>query len=167
MILNNSYEKLRNHYKPDNVEVLFVGESRPQGGTFFYQGDSALYRETKKAFDEFFREDVFTLNRFKNWNCWLYDICEDPVNGLGNHERKKEIHFNMPRLVDIIETLNAKAIIVCKKTFVESEIRNSRIMDNYCEGESIFFLPFPGQGNQIKFREGLVKSLGEISFCLN
>ena len=31
-------------------------------------------------------------------------------------------------------------------------------MDNYCEGESIFFLPFPGQGNQ-KFREGLVKVL--------
>lgn len=35
MMLNYAYETLRDHYKPDNVEVLFVGESRPQGGTFF------------------------------------------------------------------------------------------------------------------------------------
>jgi len=167
MMLNNTYENLRNHYKPDKVEVLFVGESRPQGGTFFYQGDSALYRETKKAFDEFFEEDIFTLNRFKNWNCWLYDISENPVNGLGDHERKAEIHRNIPKLIDTIETLNPKTIIVCKKKFVEPEIRKSSIMDNYCEGESIFFLPFPGQGNQRKYREGFVKALGGISLCLN
>ena len=43
MMPNNTYENLRNHYKPDKVEVLFVGESRPQGGTFFYQGDSTLF----------------------------------------------------------------------------------------------------------------------------
>ena len=167
MMPNNTYENLRNHYKPDKVEVLFVGESRPQGGTFFYQGDSALYRETKKAFDEFFEEDIFTLNRFKNWNCWLYDISENPVNGLGDHERKAEIHLNIPKLIDTIETFNPKTIIVCKKKFVEPEIRKSSIMYNYCEGESIFFLPFPGQGNQRKYREGLVKALGGISFCLN
>ena len=161
---NNAYENLRNHYKPDKVEVLFVGESRPQGGTFYYQGDSALYRETKKAFDEFFGEDIFTLSRFKSLRCWLYDICENPVNGLGDHERKAEIQLNIPRLIDTIETLNPRTIIVCKKKFVEPEIRNSSTMDKYCEGKSIFFLPFPGQGNQRKYREGLVKALGEISF---
>lgn len=164
---NNAYENLRNQFKPDNVDVLFVGESRPQGGTFFYQSNSALYRETKKAFDEFFREDIFTLNRFKDGECWLYDICEDPVNGLDDHERKKEIHLNIPKLIKTIETLNPKTIIVCKKKFVELEIRNSSIMDNFYEGESIFFLPFPGQGNQRTYREGLVKALGVISFCLN
>lgn len=161
---NIAYENLRNHYKPDKVEVLFVGESRPQGGTFFYQGDSALYRETKKAFDEFFKEDIFALDSFKNWNCWLYDITENPVNGLDDHKREAEIQFNMPRLIDTIETLNPRTIIVCKKKFVEPAIRNSSIMGNYFEGESIFFLPFPGQGNQRKYREGLVKALGEISF---
>lgn len=109
---NYAYEKLRDQYKPDNVDVLFVGESRPQGGTFFYQGNSALYRETKKAFDEFLNEDVFTLNKFQNWKCWLYDICEDPVNGLADHDRNAEIQLNIPRLIDIIETLNPRAIIV-------------------------------------------------------
>ena len=166
-MLNYAYETLRDHYKPDNVEVLFVGESRPQGGTFFYQGDSALYRETKRAFNEFFGEYVFSLNRFKSLRCWLYDICENPVNDLGDRERKAEIQLNTPRLIETIETLNPKTIIVCKKKFVEPEIRNSIIMNNYCEGESIFFLPFPGQGNQTKYREGLVNALGEISLCLN
>ena len=50
---NSTYENLRNNYKPNNVDVLFVGESRPQGGTFFYQENSALYRETKKAFNQY------------------------------------------------------------------------------------------------------------------
>ena len=81
---NNNFENLRNTYKPDNIEVLFVGESRPKGGTFFYQGDSALYKETKKAFDKYFDQDIFKLDKFKLWGCWLYDICENPVNHLSN-----------------------------------------------------------------------------------
>lgn len=164
MMPNYVYEKIRNHYKPYNVDVLFVGESRPQGGTFFYQGDSALYRETKKAFDEFFNEDVFTLNKFQNWKCWLYDICEDPVNGLEDHERRAEIRRNIPKLIDNIKTLKPKIIIVCKKKFVEPEIKNCSIMDHYCEGKSIFFLPFPGQGNQRKFREALMQALRSFTF---
>lgn len=160
---SDTYENLRNHYKPNKVEVLFVGESRPQGGNFFYQGDSALYRETKKAFDEFFEEDIFTLNRFKNWNCWLYDISESPVNGLSDYERKALIHLNIPKLNDTISKLKPKTIIICKKKFVEPEIRGSIIMENYCEGESIFFLPFPGYGNQKKYRECLVRVLRGIS----
>lgn len=162
---NNEYENLRNQYKPDRVEVLFVGESRPQRGTFFYQGDSILYKETKKAFDEFLQEDIFTLEMFKNCKCWLYDICESPVNGLPNHERNAEIHRNIPALADIIKTLNPKVIIVCKMGSVRDEIRQSNIMDNYAENESIFFLPFPLYQNNIeRYREGLVRALGKIDF---
>lgn len=48
MVSITTYENLRSYYKPSNVEILFVGESRPHGGAFFYLGNSALYRETKK-----------------------------------------------------------------------------------------------------------------------
>lgn len=165
MIMTNSYfENLRSLYKADVIKVLFVGESRPQGGTFFYLGNSALYRETKKAFDEYFNKDVFTLDRFKEWKCWLYDICDNPINGFNDRERLNHIHSNIPRLVDAVKQVKPKAIIVCKKKFVEQEIKKSSIMSTFHERENIFFLPFPGHGNQRKYRESLIESLGRINF---
>jgi hypothetical protein len=154
----NIFENLRNDYKPNNVEVLFVGESRPQAGTFFYKEDSALYRETKKAFNEYFAQNIFTLVNFKRWNCWLYDISNDPVNGLPAAERRDIIRTNIPQLVEMVQREKPKLIIVCKKTIVEPEIRMSDIMKTYRVEENIFFLPFPGNGNQRKYREGLIKA---------
>lgn len=37
-------EELRRKYRPDKVLALFVGESAPAGGTFFYAGNSQMYR---------------------------------------------------------------------------------------------------------------------------
>jgi len=155
---------LRNRYKPDVIKVLFVGESRPKGGTFFYEENSALYEETKKAFDEYFAQDVFTCENFKRWNCWLYDICDEPVNDKNAAERRDNIRKNIPRLVEMVQQTNPKYIIVCKKGLVEKEIKKSAIMDSRSEGENIFFLPFPAFGNQKKFREGLMKALNTMKF---
>lgn len=164
---NNTFENLRYLYKPVNVGVLFVGESRPQGGTFFYQEDSALYRETKKAFNEYFTHDVFTLDNFKQWGCWLYDICENPVNNLNNHDRRLLIRENIPRLENLVKQESPKIIIVCKMTLVEPEIRESKIMNIYHPEDRIYFLPFPGNGNQKRYREGLINVLNAINFDEN
>jgi hypothetical protein len=159
---NSTFEKLRNYYRPDDIEILFVGESRPQSGTFFYNEDSNLYRETKKAFNEYFGENIFTLDAFKNWNCWLYDICKNPVNGLPDKERRAEIRRNITRLEKFIESVNPKYIIVCKKSFVMDEIHTSNIMNRYREKETIFFLPFPSNGRQREYRGGLINTLAII-----
>jgi hypothetical protein len=42
LLNQNTFEELGNHYKPDVIEVLFVGESRPAGGTFFLSGIQSL-----------------------------------------------------------------------------------------------------------------------------
>jgi len=163
--MNNSiFEARRKYYRPNVVDILFVGESRPQNGTFFYKEDSNLYRETKKAFNEYFGKDIFTLDAFKNWNCWLYDICENPVNGMDNVAREDEILQNLPRLEYWIKTENPKYIIVCKKGSVRDAILASSIMNKYRENETIFFLPFPSHGRQREFREGLIKTLSKIRF---
>lgn len=43
-------ERQRRRYKPKEVRVLFIGESPPEGGTFFYLANSKLYRHTKSRF---------------------------------------------------------------------------------------------------------------------
>lgn len=43
-------ELLRRRYLPKETRVLFVGESSPSGGTFFYAANSNLYFATEEAF---------------------------------------------------------------------------------------------------------------------
>ena len=75
-------EELRKSYKPDKVKILFVGESPPAGGTFFYNANSNLYRNTKKAFEIALEKEwsYDFLSDFKKMGCYLVDLCLIPVN---------------------------------------------------------------------------------------
>jgi hypothetical protein len=78
-------ERLRNSFRPATVRVLFVGESPPAGGSFFYSADSELYRATRDAFEaalpRFRNADSF-LNAFAQSGCYLVDLSLHPVNQL-------------------------------------------------------------------------------------
>jgi hypothetical protein len=76
---------LRAKYRPDDVRVLFVGESPPAGGTFFYAADSKLYVATRAAFETGVPEllvDAQFLDDFKALGCFLDDLCLEPINHL-------------------------------------------------------------------------------------
>jgi hypothetical protein len=75
-----STERLRRRFRPEKVRILFVGESPPASGRFFYQADSGLYRATRQAFLKAFpdlRERNF-LESFRDLGCYLVDLCEPP-----------------------------------------------------------------------------------------
>ena len=77
-------ERLRLSYRPSKVDVLFVGESPPASGRFFYAGDSGLYRAMLEAFkvvDPNLDEATF-LRRFADIGCYLVDLCPEPVDRL-------------------------------------------------------------------------------------
>jgi hypothetical protein len=42
-------EHLREQFRPSPVELLFVGESLPASGRFFYRRDSGLFRTIKSC----------------------------------------------------------------------------------------------------------------------
>jgi hypothetical protein len=85
-------ERLRRRYRPDDVRVLFVGESPPAGGTFFYRANSKLYDATREAFEAAIpalrREDDF-LAAFQRLGCYLDDLCLEPVNDLHMRDSKR------------------------------------------------------------------------------
>jgi hypothetical protein len=76
-------EILRREFIPDRITVLFVGESPPAGGTFFYRANSLLYDATKEAFQtavpDLVRGAGF-LDHFRALGCYLDDLCLVPVN---------------------------------------------------------------------------------------
>jgi len=47
---DRSRSSLRESFRPTDVKILFIGESPPAGGTFFFAADSNLFRYTNAAF---------------------------------------------------------------------------------------------------------------------
>lgn len=85
-------ERTRRKYKPDDVRVLFIGESPPVGGEFFYLANSALYYATRQAFEDAIpalrkREDF--LGAFCALGCYLEDLSTVPVNHLDLSDRQQ------------------------------------------------------------------------------
>lgn len=114
IVESENFEKKRNKFRPTKTKILFVGESRPFGGNFFYDENSNLYKYTKKAFDNVGVD--FSLAKFEEMGCWLYDVCKEPINFIeSNSEKRKMIEKYIPDLIKIIKTLSPKYIIVVKK----------------------------------------------------
>ena len=83
-------EALRRQFRPRNVRVLFVGESPPASGRFFYRRDSGLYRAMRRLFqtaDPSIIDDSF-LRRFQECGCYLVDLCSEPVDKLESNARR-------------------------------------------------------------------------------
>ena len=120
-------EDLRARYRPRDVEVLFVGESPPAGGTFFYAANSKLYDATEEAFrrgvPELLAGDF--LHDFCVLGCFLDDLCVKPVNHLrGSPEleqrRVDERRRGQQPLADRIRDANPQAVVVVMKGIVDN-----------------------------------------------
>jgi hypothetical protein len=48
-MIGNDTEAIRERYRPKRIMTLFVGESAPSSGKFFYRGNTALKRNMETA----------------------------------------------------------------------------------------------------------------------
>lgn len=159
---NDKFEMIRNQYAPERVRILFVGESRPCSDKFFYCENTFLYRHTKLAFQDIGID--FSLEKFKELGCWLYDVCEIPVNGgcVSKSKRKELIRVGLPELDDVIAKLKPEYVIVTKKGAMHDLTFNFILQKGYTEEVNAFNLPFPNCGNQKKYRNQLSNILKVI-----
>ena len=116
-------ERLRRRYRPHDVRVLFVGESPPAGGTFFYRANSKLYAATREAFEAAIpslrREDDF-LAAFQRLGCYLDDLCPEAVNDLDIRDPKRvaERERGIASLARRVRALDPAVICVVMKAIV-------------------------------------------------
>ena len=159
-------QKIRESWKPETVKVLVVGESPPANGTFFYCGDSNLYRYTKEAFEEAFgvewRSTEEFLSFFRECGCYLVDLCDDPVNGLDDRLRQQKRTEGIQRLAREISQAGAAVQIVVMKDIVKYVQRARRRSGT--RPKRNWELPFPvrSRRNQRRFVEGLTRALNEL-----
>ncbi len=82
-----SIEEHRHSFRPPRITTLFIGESAPPSGKFFYSGNSTLYRAMKEAFhggDDFIAE-------FKSKGFFLDDLVLFPNDTLTKEQKKRYV----------------------------------------------------------------------------
>ena len=157
-------EALRLKYKPVEIRVLFVGESPPAGGTFFYAANSNLFRATAAAFAQAFGSQVpgepAFLEFFREAGCYLEDLCLEPVNHMATVDRtrsRKAGEHALPARLKV----HAPAVVIAVPMSVQAHVA-SALAQSGLAGVPLHGLPFPAMGHQRRFATELVALLQEL-----
>jgi hypothetical protein len=157
---SSARERLRNRYRPDGVKILFVGESPPASGRFFYQADSGLYRAVREAFVAAIARLPATdfLDSFRSLGCYLVDLCSEPVDKMSVRDRRRAWKAGEVRLARTIRTLQPKIIVTVVRS-IRANVRRAQQQAGW-SGRHVE-LPYPGRwrSHQIQFRQQLVPLL--------
>ncbi len=163
-MMMEEYSISRNRFKPSNVKLLFVAESPPYSGGYFYFvrtiGKDHLFRETMKAlsvwplrrplrkgFDK-----TGLLEEFCSRGFFLIDTCERPVDRLSPKARRISIAREASGLASRAKDLDPGSMVIVKKTVygpVCYALESIGLGDRILNTEP---LPFPSHGNQKRYR---------------
>lgn len=155
-------ERLRRYYRPDRVRILFVGESPPASGLFFYQADSGLYRSVRETFLTAFpsvRKTEF-LDSFRALGCYLVDLCAQPVDNMTGDVRRCACRSGEARLARMIRSLRPEIIVTVVRSIGEN-VRRAR--EQAAWSGPHLELPYPGRWHRarLQFSRQLVPLLRE------
>lgn len=137
-------EQLRLAHCPNTINLLFIGESPPASGRFFYARNSGLYRAVFEAFQTVhpvLAEPEF-LNAFKSAGCYLVDLCPDPVDHLPMPVRRAARRASEPSLATQIQHLRPRQIVTTLRS-IETHVQNA--VDQADWTGPILTLPYPGR----------------------
>jgi hypothetical protein len=161
--IQNEIESLRESYKPEKIKTLFVVESAPASGAFFYDGNPHTFttnikRTFEMALDVTFEDNKEFLNYFKDKQCYLDDLCLEPVNHLPPAERAMMLRDSVEPLSERLRDMNPDVIIISMKS-IEHYVHNAIALSDVTS--KVVVTPFPGVGHLSKFRGIVIPILKE------
>lgn len=160
------YQKIRESWRPSDIRVLFIGESRPASGRFFYCGDSTLASCTQEAFANVFQKHFSSTNDFlvyfRDLGCYLEDLSIEPLNKKPPDERAILQVQAIPQLAERIESTSPRAIITIMKGIQPHTEEAARVAG--LASVPRYVLPFPrsDSGSDLVYVEGLSGILSNL-----
>jgi hypothetical protein len=152
-------EKARTNYRPRRITTLFVAESAPAGGTFFYFGNGHLGRYLRRSIEEVLAGEGDFLERFHSYGWYLDDLVLAPVNQLTPRERKAAHLGAAQDLQRRIAEYRPLAIVCLLKsigTIVWAAASGAGFDGPFYE------VPFPGNGQQRRFHLQIIDIIPEL-----
>ena len=134
-------EAVRARYRPERIKTLFVGESAPHSGAFFYCGNNAMLRHMQSAVALALGESDDFLKSFKAYGWYLDDLVLTPVNHLTKSQKKAECQAAVKSFADRIASYQPEAI-VSLLLIVEPFVKAAA--DQAGSKSPRYAVPFPG-----------------------
>ncbi len=117
----NELEKVRSGFRPRHITTLFLGESPPYSGVFFYKGDSQLYYRVKEAFGN----GGNFLAEFKAKGFFLDDLVLHPINQFKEKKERNEHRWKgVPLLARRIKDYRPAAVVALMRA-IEPMVANA------------------------------------------
>jgi hypothetical protein len=140
--------------------MLFVGESPPASGRFFYSRNSGLYRALRDAFrhvDESIDDENF-LAVFQATGCYLIDACGQPVDRMEPAARRTACLAGEALLSRRIRSLQPESIVTLVSSIHEN-VERAALRASWTG--TMLTVPYPGRWIQHRkvFMERLVPHL--------
>ena len=165
-------EELRRSFRPAEVRVLFVGESPPASGSFFYAADSELYRATRDAFQAAVPgccEPSSFLRCFAALGCYLEDLCLEPVNHLTDHrngswgKRLQARRDGEPRLAVTLAALRPEVVVALLKGIAPNVARAAKLAG--CADVECHTVTYPSRWHRhrLAYRQELTTLVSELA----
>jgi hypothetical protein len=157
-------EKLRESFRPPDIKLLFIGESPPASGRFFYSANSGLYRAMRGAFQiaESTIQDESFLKVFKERGCYLTDLSPEPIDHLAPEERRVLRRRAEKHLAQQIKRLQPLMIAPVLRS-IAMNVENAASLAAW-RGR-IVQLPYPGRWS--RHREAFLEALVPVIQRLN
>jgi hypothetical protein len=153
------FEAIRKAYQPKDIRLLFVGESPPESGKFFYLG-SPMTTYTQRAFETAFSLVFETADKFLRFfqekGCYLDDLSLIPVDGMPRQERERVLKRSVSSLAERIIAYEPEVVAVVLKKIAKYVDEALWLAGLQCEK---YVLPFPGHGHQKKYVDQLTDRL--------
>jgi hypothetical protein len=149
-------EALRAAYRPKQIATLFVGESAPISGKFFYDGNNTMVRYMQRATEAVIPGTGDFLDRFKSYGWYLDDLVLTPINNMLAKDRKAQWLAARESLKVRIARYRPLAIVSLLKERQFASIVHGAAVDARSEA-LLCVVPFPGNGQQGRFHEAMLK----------
>jgi hypothetical protein len=144
----NDLEELRRSFRPRRITTLFVGESAPKSGRFFYAGNSSLFYAMQRAFGG----KATFLADFKRSGFYLDDLVRVPVNKFAERERSAHRWDSVSSLAERLTEYKPEAIVIVmraiKPMVLEAMRRAGIAYPPHCT-------PHPAFGNWTRFHTAM------------
>lgn len=169
------YAERRERWRPDHVRLLLIAESPPDPGggprRYFYDDDMT-------AQDSLFREIARTLlgaetlksgagakppwlSRLKSQGVFLIDLAPIPVNRVHQDQSETILIKSVPECLARVEHIGPDGIILIKKSVFT--LLHAPMLRAGFPLLNTSDIPFPGSGQQKRFREAMSRTLGRLS----
>jgi hypothetical protein len=152
-------ETIRKRFLPVRITTLFVGESAPHSGDFFYCGNTAMWSHMKRAVELAFGKSDDFLKSFQAYGWYLDDLVLEPVNHLPKSQRIAKCLDAQNSLANRIAFYQPEAIVSLLKR-IDPFVNAAAILAG--SNATRYGVSFPGMGQQTRFQADMAAIIRKL-----